>query len=345
MNITDRPLIQLLLVRVREFRREPGVLFWVFGFPLLLAVVLGLAFRNRGPEVQQIAVVEGEGAAEAAHAIDQVTGLKAHLAPRAEALDQLHKGQAVLVLYPGKDPHVTLDPTRPGSQLALTATRDALERARGHLDTLELPVENVTAPGERYVDFLLPGLLGMNLMSGGLWGVGWALVLMRTRKLLKRLYATPMRRSDLLLSFMIFRLGLSLFELVFLMIFGKVAFGISVHGSYLDLALLVSLSAFSFGGLGLLVACRAQNSQTASGLMNLASLPMFVLSGVFFSASNFPSWMQPLVRGLPLTAVNDGLRAIINDGTSLVRLPVEVAVLAIWGVGSFLIALKVFRWT
>jgi ABC-type multidrug transport system permease subunit len=345
MKLTDRPLIQLLLVRVREFRREPGVLFWVFCFPLLLAVALGLAFRNRGPQVQEIAVVDGAGAAEAAAAIDQVAGLKATVAPQADALELLRKGQALLVLNPGDAPHVTLDSTRPGSELALTATRSALEHAHSHTDALPLTIENVTAPGERYIDFLLPGLLGMNLMSGGLWGVGWALVLMRTRKLLKRLYATPMRRTDLLLSFMIFRLGLSLFELVFLMIFGRLAFGISVHGSYLDLAIIVALSAFSFGGLGLLVASRAQNSQTASGLMNLASLPMFVLSGVFFSASNFPGWMQPLVRGLPLTAINDGLRAIINDGTSLVRLPVELAVLAIWGVGSFLLALRIFRWT
>ncbi|MFO0981941.1 MAG: ABC transporter permease [Planctomycetota bacterium] len=345
MSFADRPLVQLFLVRVREFRREPGVLFWVFGFPLLLAIALGLAFRNRGPDVQEIAVVEGAGADLAAAAIDHSGALKARILPEADAMRQLQSGSVLIVLCTGTEPTLVFDPSRPSTELARIAATDALERAQGRPDQLHVALRRVTAPGERYIDFLLPGLLGMNLMSGGVWGVGWALVLMRTRKLLKRLAATPMRRADLLLSFMLFRVVLALVEVVFLMIFGALAFQIRVRGSYLDLGVLVALSALTFGSLGLLIASRAQNTQTANGLMNLATLPMFVLSGVFFSASHFPGWMQPLVRALPLTAINDGLRAVVLRGTPLAALPIEVGVLVGWGALTFVLALKWFRWT
>lgn len=344
MSVADAPLVQLLLVRAREFWREPGVLFWVFGFPILLAVALGLAFRNRPPEKLLVAVVRTADAAAAARAIDGVDGMGARIVGRDEARELLREGKVVVVVEPGESPHFTLDPTRPGCRLAQIAVRDALERAGGRGDRLQVTEERVEAAGQRYIDFLLPGLLGMNLMSGGVWGVGWALVLMRTRKLLKRFAATPMRRSDLLLSFMLFRIAIALAEAVFLVLFGILAFRLWPRGSYGALAVLVVMSALSFSGIGLLIASRAQNSQTAAGLMNLVTLPMFLLSGVFFSAGNFPDWMLPLVRALPLTALNDGLRAVILDGKPLLAIPVELAVLAAWGAGSFLVALRVFRW-
>jgi len=344
VNLAELPLVQLFMVRAREMRREPGVLFWVFGFPILLAVSLGLAFRNRPPEQQQVAVVQGEAAAAAAAAIDSIEGMKARIVDAAHAHELLRSGKAVVVVEPGAAPRFTLDPTRPGCRLAQIAVRDALERAGGRADLLAVTEEKVTAPGQRYIDFLLPGLLGMNLMSGGVWGVGWALVLMRTRKLLKRFAATPMRRSDLLLSFVLFRVVISLIEALFLLLFGIVAFQLWPRGSFAALGVLVLLSAVAFAGVGLLIASRAQNSQTAAGLMNLVTLPMFLLSGVFFSAGNFPDWMQPFVKALPLTALNDGLRAVILDARPLSSIGLEMGVLAAWGVGSFFAALKVFRW-
>jgi ABC-type multidrug transport system permease subunit len=352
-GFADWPIVQLFCVRFREMKREPGVLFWVFGFPILLAVALGLAFRNRPPEVQTVAVVAGPAAADAASAIDSVDGMKAKVVELADARELLRRGKAVVVLEPGDGgatgeratPKFTLDPTVAGSRLAEIAVRDALEHQRDPSSRLATREERVTAPGQRYVDFLLPGLLGMNLMNGGVWGVGWALVLMRTRKLLKRFAATPMRRSDLLLSFMLFRIVISLVEAVMLVLFGIVAFHLWPRGDYLSLALLVVLSALSFAGVGLVIASRAQNSQTAAGLMNLATLPMYLLSGVFFSAGNFPDWMQPVVKALPLTALNDGLRAIVLDGKSLAAIPLEVGILVAWCLVGFATALKIFRWT
>jgi ABC-2 type transport system permease protein len=346
VSLRDRPLVELFLVRAREMRREPGVLFWVFGFPILLAVSLGLAFRNRPAESQAFAVVRGAGDAAAKAAIDRVDGLRGEIVGADQALRELQHGRFALVLRPGEPPVFTLDPTQPGTRLAAVAVRDALERAGGREDRLQVREEIVATPGQRYIDFLLPGLLGMNLMSGGVWGVGWALVLMRTRKLLKRFAATPMRRSDLLLSFMLFRIVISLFEAAVLVTFGAVAFHLVPRGAatYLNLVVLVVVSALAFAGLGLLIASRAQNSQTAAGLMNLVTLPMFLLSGVFFSAEKFPDWMQPAVRALPLTALNDGLRAVMLDGRPLSALSGPLLVLFAWGGASFLAALRIFRW-
>jgi ABC-type multidrug transport system permease subunit len=345
VSVADVPIVQLLLVRVREMQREPGVLFWVFGFPVLLAVALGLAFRNRPPEKQVVAVIRSAHAEAAARAIDRVEGMDARIADGDEARELLRQGKAALIVDAGPAPRFTLDPTRPGSRLVQIAVRDALEREGGRADRLDASEEKVEAAGQRYIDFLLPGLLGMNLLSGGVWGVGWALVVMRTRKLLKRFAATPMRRGDLLLSFMLFRIVVSLAEAAFLVAFGILAFHLWPQGSFAAVAGLVVVSALSFAGLGLLISSRAQNSQTAAGLMNLVTLPMFLLSGVFFSAGNFPDWMRPLVKALPLTALNDGLRAVILDGKPLTALPLELGILAAWGIGSFLLALRVFRWT
>ena len=349
MTFREGPLAQLFLARWRELCREPGVLFWVFGFPILLAIALGLAFRNRPPEVATVAVIERDAGDEAAGAvvlaIDAVDGFAARRARAADAAELLRSGRALLVVEPGDPPHFTFDPSRPGSRLAEIAIRDALEFARDPATRLPTRETAVTAPGQRYIDFLLPGLLGMNLMSGGVWGVGWALVLMRTRKLLKRFAATPMRRGDLLLSFMLFRVVISLVEALFLVAFGILAFSLWPRGSYFAVAAIVAISALAFAGVGLLVASRAQNSQSAAGLMNLVTLPMFLLSGVFFPAGNFPDWMQPLVKALPLTALNDALRAVILDGSALAATAPQLFVLGVWGVVGFGVALKIFRWT
>jgi ABC-type multidrug transport system permease subunit len=203
----------------------------------------------------------------------------------------------------------------------------------------------VTEPGTRYVDFLVPGLVGMNIMSAGMWGVGWVIVEDRQKKLLRRMVATPMRRSHYLLAFVLVRLLFLVLEVPVLVGFAVVAFGVPLRGSVLALGAMAVLGALAFAGLGLLVASRAKNTQTASGLMNLVMMPMFVLSGVFFSADHFPSFIQPAVRALPLTALNDGLRAVMNEGAAPLALLPQAALLAGVAVASFGAALRLFRWT
>jgi ABC transporter DrrB family efflux protein len=222
---------------------------------------------------------------------------------------------------------------------------DALERAAGRTDPVEIRETQVTEPGARYIDFLIPGLLGMNIMSGGMWGVGFVLVEMRSRKLMKRLIATPMRRADFLGAMMASRMVLVFFELVLLLVFGWIVFSLVIRGSLWLIALLAILGAFVFSGLGLLVASRARKIETVSGLMNLVMLPMFVFSGIFFSSDRFPAAIQPLVKALPLTALNDALRAAILEGADLRSQLGRIVLMLAWGTVSFALALRLFRWT
>lgn len=342
MTLQRGPVAHLFADRLREFWREPGVLFWTFGFPILLVVVLGLAFRSSGPESLHVAVAAGPGAEEAKGRLAAVAGLAPEILPEAEARTRLARGSVAALVVPGPSPRLVLDPSQPNARIAALAVRGVLERGA---EGTALGEEIVTARGERYVDFLLPGLLGMTLLNGGAWGVGYGLVLLRTRKLLKRFAATPLRRSDLLLAYLLFRVVLALVESAALIAFGALFFEMRVSGSALGLFLLVLTSALSFGGLGLLAGARAENPQTGAGWVNLVTLPMLLVSGVFFSADKFPSWTQPLVQALPLTRLNDGLRAVLNEGAPLAAVGGDLVNLALWGLGSFLLALRVFRWT
>jgi ABC-2 type transport system permease protein len=332
-------------MRVRTLIREPSALFWVFAFPLLTSLALGLAFRNRELSRLHVAVADGPEADAVARQLDSVAGLAAERQPLAEAREGLRRGRVALVWVPGPTPELVIDPTQPDGRTAKLMTVDALERMHGRADTLHPVERESTAPGSRYIDFLIPGLLGFGLMSSGLWGVGWALVQMRTARLLKRLVATPMRRSDFLLSFVLSRALLAVAEIAFFVGFSRLLFGVRVFGSVAGLGLFALAGALCFAGISLATSCRAQNSETASGLMNLVSMPMVVLSGVFFSASHFPAWTQPAIKLLPLTALNDGLRAIMVDGASIATLGSQALVLLVWGAGSFGFALRFFRWT
>jgi ABC-type multidrug transport system permease subunit len=236
------------------------------------------------------------------------------------------------------------DPTRPESKTARLAVDDALQRALGRKDIVQVRDETVTEPGARYIDFLVPGLVGMNLMGSGLWGLGFVVVQARTRKLLKRLAATPMRRSHFLLSFMFSRLAFLVMEVLAVVGFAWLVFGVSVHGSIIDLAIVSLIGAMAFAGIGLLVAARPKTIEGVSGLMNLVMLPMWLLSGTFFSSERFPQFLQPFIKALPLTALNDSLRSVMNDGASLSASWPAIAIMALWGVVSFLLALRLFRW-
>jgi ABC transporter DrrB family efflux protein len=342
-------LWQLTLARTREFYREPESLFWVFGFPLLMAFGLGIAFKVRPPEASFVAVERSPGAEAVARVLAATPLVHAEVLAPEVARDQLRTGKVTLSLVPPSRPDGPItyrfDPSRPESRLARALVDDAIQRAAGRSDPRPTASVEVTERGSRYIDFLIPGLVGMNLMSASMWGIGWTIVTARTRKLLKRLAATPMRRRDYLLSQILARLGFLVFEVAALLGFGWLVFDVGVRGSLPALATVTLAGALSFCGLGLLVACRARTTEAVSGLMNLVMLPMFVLSGVFFTSAHFPDAMQPAIRALPLTALNDALRAVMIDGASLASQARALAVLAAWGLVSFAAALRFFRWS
>jgi ABC-type multidrug transport system permease subunit len=229
--------------------------------------------------------------------------------------------------------------------LTRATLNDALQAAAGRKNALPTSEKTSSEPGARYIDFLIPGLLGMNLMNSGMWGVGFALVEMRQRKLLKRFVATPMRRSDFLLALASSRLLLMLIELAVLLGFGILAFQMRLMGSWASVILISAVGALCFGGLGLLTASRAQKIETVSGLINVVMMPMWLLSGVFFSYERFPAILLPFIKALPLTALNDALRATILEGATLAAQGTRLLVLLLWGGLSYLLALRWFRWT
>jgi len=338
------PFLLLVLARLRELMREPEVVFWVFIFPILLAVGLGAAFRNKPPDQVIVGVVATEGSDLVVAALTSRGGFRVETVAPSEAADRLRLGKVALVVVPGRSFEYRYDPTRPDSVLARQKVHDALERAAGRTDPVEVRETLVTEPGARYIDFLIPGLLGMNIMSGGMWGVGFLLVDMRSRRLLKRLIATPMRRADFLGAIMTSRMILVFSEMALLLFFGWLVFHLVIQGSLFTITVLAALGAFVFAGLGLLVASRTARIETASGLMNLVMLPMFVCSGIFFSPDRFPAAVQPLIKALPLTALNDALRATILEGADLPSQAGRIAVMLAWGVVSFVVALRIFRW-
>jgi ABC-2 type transport system permease protein len=374
----NHPLVELTLTRLREFLREKEALFWVFVFPVLLAFALGIAFRNAPPEKQRIAVEKsGAGttdatASEIARVLSNSNDVEPLLLSPAEAAQALRSGKVSMIVRPRRESFdanqqaaanapaaqqaqanptaltgeldYQFDPTRPESKVARLAVDDALQRALGRTDVMIAREQKTVEPGARYIDFLIPGLIGLNLMGSGMWGLGFTVVQARGRKLLKRFAATPMRRSHYLLSFMFSRLLFLCLEVVALVAFGWLVFGVVVRGSVLSVAVISVLGGLTFSGLGMLVAARPQTIEGVSGLMNFVMLPMWLLSGTFFSSARFPEIFQPFIKALPLTAMNDSLRAVINDGASLTSNWGALAVLLAWCLLSFAIALRIFRW-
>lgn len=338
------PLWQLTITRFREFLREPEAVFWVFAFPVLLACALGLAFRSQGQPEVLAGVLTGPRTADIEAALTKAPGVRVSILDRAEADIALRNGAINVLVVPGDPVTYELDPSRPESRVARFVVDDRLQAAAGREPAVQTEDRLVSVPGSRYIDWVVPGLLGMNIMGTGMWSVGFSVVQARTRKLLKRLMATPMRRSHYLLSHMLSRLIFLALEVVALLGFARLIFGIPIEGSLLTLAGFCLLGAIAFSGLGLLVASRARTVEGVSGLMNLVMVPMWIFSGVFFASENFPEVMQPFIALLPLTALNDALRGVMIDGAGVAALLAPAGILVVWMVVSFGAALKMFRW-
>jgi hypothetical protein len=348
----NHPLFQLFLARLRGFYREPVALFWVYGFPLIIALGLGLAFRDRKPEPAQ-ADIAGSSGAEALRDALQKAGIKAEVFPPDECRRRLRTGKSALFVEADGDRfRYVYDEARPESLATRCEVERALLRWKAGLDVdgRDLPGGGSTADdpvserGSRYIDFLFPGLIGMNVMGGGLFGVGFLIVDMRVRKLLKRLLATPMRRTDFMLSILGGRLVMLIPDMTVLLGVAVCFYGVPVYGNPLVLALTILAGTFAFAGIGLMLASRTARIETISGLLNLVMLPGWLLSGTFFSSKRFPEAAQPFIQALPLTQLNDALREVMLEGAPLTRIAWRLAILAAWGGVSFLLAGRWFRW-
>ncbi len=340
-RLEQSSLYQLTMVRFRLFLREPEAIFWIFVFPILLAVGLGIAFRNRPADVFQV----GATTPQLTQALAADKGLKAATMNDADGTRALATGSILLLVTKTPDGvSYKYDETNPDARTARMVADRAIQTAAGRHEAVHVENQLVHETGARYIDFVVPGLLGMNLMGSAIWGMGFSIVESRQKKLLKRLVASPMPRWQYLLSYLLSRLSMLVIEVVGFLGFARLVFGVPFRGSMWQLGLLCVLTSLAFSALGLLVASRATTMEAASGLMNLVMLPMWILSGVFFSATRFPSLIQPVVRALPLTAAIDALRGNMLQGTNLGQLTPQIGILIAWLIVPFVISLRIFRW-
>jgi ABC-2 type transport system permease protein len=339
----SHPLVELSKARLREFVREPEAIFWAVVFPIIMSLTLAVAFPGRAAQPVRVAVAPGPQADAVRRTLSAAPGVTVRdVASDAERA--LREGDVHVIVVPTAPPTYRFDAARDESRVARLVVDDVLKGAAGRIDPWTAREEAVHVPGSRYIDWLIPGILGMNIMSTGMWGISFSIVQARLRKLLKRLVASPMRKREYLLAQMIGRLVFLAPEVIVTLGFGVLAFGMPINGSYGAVAAVCVLGALSFAGLGLLAASRASTIEAISGILNLSMLPMWVLSGVFFSTTNFPDALQPAIHALPLTALNDALRAVVLEGETIRGIATEIGVLTAWGIVPFVLALRLFRW-
>jgi ABC-type multidrug transport system permease subunit len=338
------PLLELTFARMREFIREPEAVFWTFGYPIIMSLALAFAFPSADAQTTLVGVATGDAAAGIRKTLAATPRVTVRDVAPGDAQRMLREG-AIHVLVEATDPPTyRFDAARAESRTAQLVVDDALKRAAGRTDPWTAREQPVVVPGSRYIDWLIPGIIGTGLMANGMWGVGFSIVQARMRKVLKRMVASPMRRHHYLLAQLLARLVILVPEVAVPLMFGALAFGMPINGSIPAIAIVVLLGALAFSALGLLFGTRARTFEGISGLMNIGMLPMWVLSGVFFSASNFPDPIQPFVQALPLTALNDALRAVILEGSPLRAVADELLLLGAWIVIPFAVSLKIFRW-
>jgi ABC-type polysaccharide/polyol phosphate export permease len=345
-------LIELTRMRVLLLLRQPEVVFWAFVFPVMLSMVLGFAFSRREAPMSHVVVVEGPGSRELLRTLKEVERVDVDLvSDTAEVERRLRAGATDVVVTPGTGDEMgdgmgelRWDDMRPEAALARLRVEDALQRAAGRTDPLPLAQVAEQRTGNRWLDWFVPGLLGLSIMSTSIWAVGFAFVEARQRRLIKRFLVTPMERATYLLSHVLGRLVLLVFEVALLLAFARLVLGVPFRGSPLAFLVLCFVGATIFAGLGVLLGSRVRTVEAAAGLINLSMMPMGLASGVFFSYERFADALHGPIRLLPLTALNDALRAVMLDGRGLGSVVHELVVMTVWGVGSFLIGLRIFRW-
>jgi ABC-2 type transport system permease protein len=340
-----RALKELILTRTREFYREPEAVFWVYVFPVLLMGGLGVAFPGDSDKEIRVNVVEGPRAETVATRLSAAKNIRVERVDPETARQRHAAGKVELIVEAADDGYRYLyDPTRTGAEAIKIRVNDLLQSAEGRKDPVATKDVPITETGSRYVDWLIPGILGMNIMGGGMWGLGFVTVDLRMRKLLKRFVATPMRRGEFLFALVASRLFFLIPETVAVLLIGHFLFGLEIRGSVGAVALLSLVGSLAFAGIGLLVASRTDKIETVSGLINLVMLPMWLVSGIFFASERFPDKVQPLIQALPLTQLNNSLRAVILEGGTLSAQWMPLSILAAYGAISFFAALRIFQW-
>jgi ABC-2 type transport system permease protein len=318
--------LNLVLMQFKEFIREPETLFWSLIFPIGLSGVLGLAFSRQGELVSNVAVIDNQYRPDHAQLEVLLTAEPDSILanpfayqpmPEAEAFTALRRGEISVIIEPRANNQLTyhFDPDSETAKVQYLTLNQRLNQA-----ALPQPdIRPVRTRGSRYIDFLVPGLIALGLMNSCIWGIGWNLIEWRIKKLLRRMVASPMKKANFLLAQFTSRLALTLTESSCVWLFAYLFFDFRLQGNFITALLIILAGNVAFGGIAILVASRPQKTQVGSGVVNMVTLSMMILSGVFFSYTNFPAAVAGIIRFLPLTLLADSLRAVFNEGASILE--------------------------
>jgi len=380
-RIHNNQLWQLILANILEKVREPGVLFWGIGFPILMAIGLGLAFTRKPEIVRHVALIAADTGSYSIILKDDKLGNTTFRLERMsweEAMVQLKRGHVNVAVTIGDSGYrYHFDPMNPDAQLTYVRLAPVLNRIPAR-DLIRDPgygirdpgseirdpgsgirhpgyeedmssvtaaeVDVLTVTGTRYIDFLIPGMIAMGVMFSCLWGLGYGIIDTRSKKLLRRMIATPMKRSNYLLGMITVRLVMNVIEAGLLILFAWLAFGITIQGNIPALSLLFMAGNIAFSGIGIFLACHTSKTEIGNAFINVISMPMMVLSGIFFSYHNFPDWAIPIIKPLPLTMLADGIRSIFIEGAGFAQTAIPSLVLTVTGIVFFTVGLKLFKW-
>jgi ABC-type multidrug transport system permease subunit len=362
------PLIQLIIIQFKEFLREPGVLFWSFLFPVLIALGLGMAFNKKNEMKKDVAVIENQVMRNSAFRnilhlyakIDSInekirysirtgsekTGfITFRFMPASwNIAEKMLKQGKVLIILEEKDKklYYHYDPLNTDAQLTYMQLTSLI--SEGIPDEPAAEIKPLTQKGTRYIDFLIPGLIAMNMMMSSMWGVSYTLIEKRSKKLMRRMVATPMRKSDFMLAQLVTRFVLCTVEAIILYVFAWYFFSISIEGSILALLVLFLAGMIFFTGLAILISSRTSNTEVGNGLINVVVMPMMILSGIFFSYHNFPDPFVKIIQKLPLTVLADGIRSIFIEGAGFAETYIASIILLTLGLIAFITGLKIYKW-
>lgn len=369
----NNQLIQLIYTQVMATIREPGVLFWGIVFPILMSLGLGIAFTQKTDLIRNVAVAGkfeagsmkseiGEFLRDHTQVNHMRNGEVVHTVTLKneklgntifnfrilewnDAIVELKRGTLNVIMDERNDTiRYHFDPLNPDAQLIYLKLTDLMNNHEELLPEDPADIEPLTLKGTRYVDFLIPGLIALGVISSCMWGISYGIIEKRAKKLLRRMVATPMKKSYFLMSLMTVRVGMNFVESGLLVLFTYFAFGITIQGDPTALVAIFIAGNIAFTGIAVFISSHTSNTEIGNGLINAVTMPMMVLSGIFFSYHNFPDWSTGFIRALPLTMLADGIRAVFNEGAGWMQVGIPTAILTGIGALFFGAGLKIFKW-
>jgi ABC-2 type transport system permease protein len=375
--VRHNQLWQITTALFKEIIREPGVLFWGILFPILMSLGLGIAFTKKADVIRKVAVITNTGIAKADDTLSVISSFfqknceKTYSADNKElkwklvlkddklgnsifffyemdwkeSMMQLKRGTVnVVLLEKNNQPEYHFDPLNPDAQLTYLKLHEYIGGNKIIAAENSENIKPLTVIGTRYIDFLVPGLISMGVMMSCMWGISYGLIEKRSKKLLRRLVATPMKKSHFLISLITVRIGMNFVESIVLFIFALIAFKMTVQGSLSALFFMFLAGNFAFSGIAIFISSNTSKTEVGNGLINFVVFPMMVLSGIFFSYHNFPDWAIPVIQKLPLTMLTDGVRSIFNEGAGYNEVGLSILILTAVGAVFFSVGLKIFKW-